>query len=79
MNYKVLATATRYFKEDKNGMRAMSRVIEEMITEVVTADEKKISAVRMLERGKYTNEEIAEDLELPLDVIKKLAEELQPV
>lgn len=79
MNYKVLATATRYFKKDKNGMRAMSRVIEEMITEVVTADEKKISAVRMLERGKYTNEEIAEDLELPLDVIKKLAEELQPV
>lgn len=31
-------------------------------------------ALRMLERGKYTNEEIAENLELPLDVIKKLAE-----
>lgn len=29
------------------------------------------------ELGKLTNEEIAEDLELPLDVIEKLAEELQ--
>lgn len=79
MNYKVLATATRYFKEDKNGMRAMSRVIEEMITEVVTADEKKISAVRMLERGKYTNEEIAEDFGAAIRCYQKLAEELQPV
>lgn len=51
----------------------MSRVMEEMITEMVT-NEKKNVALRMLERGKYTNEEIAENLELPLDVIKKLAE-----
>lgn len=78
MNYKVLAATARYFKEEKEGIRAMSRVMEKMITEVVT-DTKKDSAVRMLERGKYTNEEIAEDLELPLDIIKKLAEELQPV
>lgn len=78
MNYKVLAAATRYYKEDSEGMCAMSRVIEEMITEVVT-DEKKVSAVRMLEDGKLTIEQISNYLDLPKDIVEKLSEKLQPV
>ena len=78
MNYKVLATTARYFKEEKEGIRAMSRVMEKMITEVVT-DTKKDSAVRMLEDGKLTIEQISKYLDLPEEFVEKLSEELQPV
>lgn len=76
MNFKVLADVANYYKKDKEGIQAMCKVMEDMISDFVT-DEKKIAAVRMLKRGKLTNEEIEEDLELPLDVIEKLTEELQ--
>lgn len=78
MNYMVLAATARYFKEDKEGIRAMSRVMEKMITEVVT-DTKKDSAVRMLEDGKLTIEQISKYLDLPEEFVEKLSEELQPV
>lgn len=32
-----------------------------------------------MERGKLSNEEIAEDLDLPIDIVNGLAERLQPV
>lgn len=47
----------------------MSRIVEELIL-----DEKKEAAVRLLKRGKQSVEEIAEDLDLPLEVIEALAE-----
>lgn len=72
MNFKVLATTTRYYKEDKEGIQAMCKIMEDMIT-----DEKKNAAIRMLERGKLTKEEISEDLDLPLSVVESLADELQ--
>ena len=50
----------------------MSKIVEDMIM-----DDKKRSAMRMLERGKLTNEEIAEDLELPLEIVEELADSLQ--
>lgn len=72
MNFKVLATTTRYYKEDKEGIQAMCKIMEDMIT-----DKKKNAAIRMLERGKLTKEEISEDLDLPLSVVESLADELQ--
>lgn len=72
MNFKMLATTTRYYKEDKEGIQAMCKIMEDMIT-----DEKKNAAIRMLERGKLTKEEISEDLDLPLSVVESLADELQ--
>ena len=78
MNYKVLAATARYFKEDKEGIRAMSRVMEEIITEMVT-DEKKNVALRMLEEGGYSMEQMVRISGLSEDVIEKLSEELQPV
>lgn len=74
MNYMVLAATARYFKEDKEGIGAMSRVMEEMIN-----DSKKDSAVRMLEDGKLTIEQISKYLDLPEEFVEKLSEELQPV
>lgn len=75
MNYAVLATTVKYYKEDKEGIRAMSSVIEEIITEVVT-DNKKNTAIRMLKDGGLTNEKIAIFLDLPLEKIEEWAEEL---
>lgn len=74
MHYKELADRARYFKRDKEGQKAMSKIMEELVTY-----EKMEAAKRMLERGKLTIEEIAEDLELPVSVVKKLTDELQLV
>ena len=40
-------------------------------------EEKIEAAKRMLERGKMTKEEIAEDLDLPLSVVERLENDLQ--
>ena len=72
MHFKVLADATSYYKKDKEGIQAMCKAMEDMIT-----DDRKEAAVRMLESGKLTNEDIAKYLELPLEVVEKLADSLQ--
>ena len=74
----VLANATAYYKKDKEGIQAMCKAMEDMITDFVT-DEKKLAAMRMLERGKMTQAEIAEDLKLPLEVVEELANSLQTI
>lgn len=74
MNYKELADRARYFKRDKEGQKIMSRIMEEIVNY-----DKIESAKRMLEKGKLTNEEISEYLDLPLSVIENLANDLQLV
>lgn len=75
MNYSVLANTARYYKEDKEGISTMCRAMEDMIT-----DEKKEIALRLIETGKLSLDEIANCSDLSLEEIKKLAdEELQPV
>ena len=59
MNYKVLAQRTRYFKEDKEGLESMCKVVEDMINEEVRESNIEI-AMRMLEDGKLSVEEIVE-------------------
>ncbi len=39
----------------------------------------KFAALRMLERGKLFNEEIVEDLDLPIDIVNGMADEFQLV
>lgn len=78
MNFKVLANVTGYYKKDKEGIQAMCKAMEEMIADFVT-DDRKETAIRMLERGKMTREEIAEDLKLSLEVVEELANSLQMV
>ena len=74
----MLANATGYYKKDKEGIQAMCKAMEEMIADFVT-DDRKETAIRMLERGKMTREEIAEDLKLSLEVVEELANSLQMV
>lgn len=74
MYYKKLADRVRYFKEDEEGVRTMSGIVAELID-----DEKKESALRMLRGRKLSNEEIAEYLELDIEVVNTLAEEQEAV
>lgn len=70
MNFKVHANAANYYKKDKEGIQAMCKAMEDMIT-----NEKKSAAIRMLEKGKLTKEEIAEYLDLSLSIVEELAED----
>ena len=74
MNFKVLAGATGYYKKNKEGIQAMCKAMEDMIT-----DDRKEAAIRMLESGKLTNEDIAKFSGLPLEVVEELANSLQTV
>ena len=74
MNFKVLANVTGYYKKDKEGIQAMCKAMEDMIT-----DDRKEAAIRMLKSGKLTNEDIAKFSGLPLEVVEELVNSLQTV
>ena len=75
MYYDVLAERVRFFKESKEGIAIMCKVMEDMRNESLKEGETrgmKATALRMLEAGRYALEEIAEISGLPLDDVKKL-------
>ena len=74
MNYKILAERTRYFKEDKEGLESMCKVVEDMINEEVRESNIEI-AMRMLEDGKLSVEEVAKYFGLSEEEVKSLSEE----
>ena len=74
MYYKKLADRVRYFKENEEGVNTMSGIVEELIDE-----EKKESALRMLEDGKLSNQEIAKYLRLDIEVVEALEKEQKTV
>lgn len=79
MHYGVLADRVRFFKESKEGVQTMCKVLEEMrkvehdegfkegLKEGMTA-----VVLRMLKAGKYTMEEIVQISGFSLDEVKKL-------
>lgn len=75
MNYKVLADRTRYFKEDKEGLESMCKVVEDMINEEVKESNIAI-AMRMLEDGKLSLEEVAKYFNLTAEEVNMLSKEL---
>lgn len=68
MYYKPLAEQVRYYKEDAKGVTTMCKLVEELIDM-----EKKESALKFIKVGKLSNEEIAECLSLPLEIIEELS------
>ncbi|MDE6219149.1 MAG: Rpn family recombination-promoting nuclease/putative transposase [Lachnospiraceae bacterium] len=74
MNYKELADRARYFKKDKEGRQIMSKIMDEIINY-----EKIEVAERMLNDGEISVDKIAKYLELPVEVVKELADNLQLV
>lgn len=74
MNYEALAKRARYFKQDKEGVATMCKIMEDMRNEAELNKAKKM-AIRMIKAGKMSLEDIADYTELPLDIIKELANE----
>ena len=87
MYYDVLAERVRFFKESKEGISIMCKVMEDMRNESLQEGIKqglkqgreqgreqtiKSMVLRMLETGKYALEDIAEISGLSLDDVKKL-------
>lgn len=69
MHYKILADKTRYFKEDEKEIAEMCKIVEDLID-----NEKKESALRMLEDGKLPLEKIAKYAGLTLEQVKELSQ-----
>lgn len=72
MHYALLADRVRFFKESKEGVAIMCKVIEDMRNQ----ERKEVIlevALRMLQAGKYALEEIAGISGLPLDEVKALS------
>lgn len=76
MFYPLLAEQVKHFKETEGGREIMSKNVEDWAMGKVLEKQKE-SAKRLIARGKLTLEEIAEDTELPLEVVEELAN-LQP-
>ena len=62
----------KYFKETEGGQDIMCQVFDDLAEKRVT-EEKKAFARRLIARGKQTVEEIAEDADLPIEVVRDLA------
>lgn len=73
MNYKILADRVRYFKEDEKGVTAMCKSIEEMRKEERIEARIEV-AIRMLNSGKLTYEEIASFVDMTVEEVKELDE-----
>ena len=80
MFYPVLARQVKHFKETEGGQEIMCEIFENLAekwaqerAEERALEEKKASARRMIARGKLTVEEIAEDVDLPIEVVRDLA------
>ncbi len=71
MYYEVLAKKARYFKQDKKGVAAMCKIMEDMRNEA-ELNKAKRTAIHLIKIGKMTLEEIAEATELPLAIVKEL-------
>lgn len=84
MNYEVLAERVSFFKEQKEGVAIMCKVMEDMRLQereegreeglkAGQAGEKREVAIRMLQIGKYTLEEISDIADIPLDEVKVMS------
>lgn len=71
MNYQILADRVRFFKQEKEGILTMCRMLEEMRNETALEITKEF-ALRLIIRGKDTLEEIAEITNLSLEEINHL-------
>lgn len=74
MNFSLMAERTRYLKENPKGVEEMCRSMEEMRNEADLAARKDIARSFIL-MGELSYEKIAKGTELPIEEIKKLAEE----
>lgn len=76
MNFEALAKKARYFKQDKKGVAAMCKILEDMRNEAIL-DSARETARRMIKKGKMTLDEIADCVPaLSMDELKELEAEV---
>ena len=78
MNYKTLADRVRFFKESKEGVAIMCKVIEDMRRQERQEgieENMRAVALRMLQAGKYALDEISDMSGLPLNEVQNLKAE----
>ncbi len=73
-----LADKTRFFKETPEGVSIMCKLMEERCKEAAKLNSYQI-ALKLLQRGKETFEEIAEDSGLTLSEVTELAAQMSSV
>lgn len=71
MNFELMASRTRYLKEESKGVSQVSRIVEEIVAEERRESLKEV-ALRMLKTGKYALDEIAGISGLSLEEVKRL-------
>lgn len=77
MKYRELAERARYFKEDEKGVAVMCKAMEDMRKEAALAADlaaRKKMALKLLNNGRMTFEEIAEVAELSVEEVRVLSE-----
>lgn len=72
MHYHQIADRVRYIKQEEGGREYMCKIMEELNQQAVYEKQQQI-AIAMIDKGKYTYEEISECTGLPLDKVKELA------
>ena len=77
MHYAPLRERARYFKENEKGVLSMSSVVDEIRQEEREAEREQF-AVRLLEMGKLSLEDIALAANMTLEAVKRLAKQQQP-
>lgn len=73
MYYKPLAEQVRYYKEDAKGVKAMCRIVEDIV-EKEKREEKIVMISKMKRMGKWSNEDIAEITGFTVEEIDALTE-----
>lgn len=74
MHYQILADRVRYFKEDKEGVATMCKIMEDMKNEAAKRNSIETARV-LLAMGKFSYEEIAQSVRLlTVDEVKALDE-----
>ena len=68
ISYKVLADRAGYYKNSKEGVQTMCRIVEELVKE-----DRIETALRMLAKKTYSIKEIAEILDLDEEEVKELS------
>lgn len=75
MNYEVLAKKARFYKQDKEGVTTMCKILEDMRNEAAQDGIKEV-AVRMIKSGKMSLEDIAVYTQLSFDTVQELQSQL---
>lgn len=75
-SYKVLSDRAGYFKNSKEGLQTMCRIVEEIVEKEVAAA-KREDVINLLKSTKMSPEEISRILKIDKDVVDELSKQVR--